>query len=319
MYYFCLGGFFVIKHGVLVTPPLTVIMVRINITLQDFCKCLLTEIYTYPECIFYFLHHILSYLTCIILCVLGKWNLMKALSTWCLIILLFYWGLRNGSAISKRMMIKVPFPFGLKLASILNAAKLSHCHLMCFLWSVLQEDAQEESGWKQVHGDVFRPPRNGMLLSVFLGQGTQIFIMTFITLCEENLKSDIYLRNYCSAFFLKKAIAFCVWLMQGFWRLVILVYWYFFELLFSVLACLGFLSPANRGALMTCAVVLWVLLGTPAGYVSARLYKSKDIMYKKTCLLIITRIMNKCCRTFSINKHFAWWHIEVVYYVKFWK
>uniref|UniRef100_A0A8B9H165 Transmembrane 9 superfamily member n=1 Tax=Astyanax mexicanus TaxID=7994 RepID=A0A8B9H165_ASTMX len=86
-----------------------------------------------------------------------------------------------------------------------------------------QEEAQEESGWKQVHGDVFRPPQMGMLLSVFLGQGTQIFIMTFITL---------------------------------------------------FLACLGFLSPANRGALMTCAVVLWVLLGTPAGYVSARLYKS---------------------------------------------
>uniref|UniRef100_A0A8C9RIJ7 Transmembrane 9 superfamily member n=1 Tax=Scleropages formosus TaxID=113540 RepID=A0A8C9RIJ7_SCLFO len=82
---------------------------------------------------------------------------------------------------------------------------------------------QEESGWKQVHGDVFRPPRNGMVLSVFLGQGAQIFIMTFITL---------------------------------------------------FLACLGFLSPANRGALMTCAVVLWVLLGTPAGYVSARMYKT---------------------------------------------
>uniref|UniRef100_A0A667XJ13 Transmembrane 9 superfamily member n=1 Tax=Myripristis murdjan TaxID=586833 RepID=A0A667XJ13_9TELE len=76
---------------------------------------------------------------------------------------------------------------------------------------------------KMLHGDVFRPPRKGMLLSVFLGQGTQIFIMTFITL---------------------------------------------------FLACLGFLSPANRGALMTCAVVLWVLLGTPAGYVSARLYKT---------------------------------------------
>ncbi|XP_018601199.1 transmembrane 9 superfamily member 2 [Scleropages formosus] len=85
------------------------------------------------------------------------------------------------------------------------------------------EDAQEEFGWKLVHGDVFRPPRKGMLLSVFLGSGTQIFIMTFVTL--------------------------------------------FF-------ACLGFLSPANRGALMTCAVVLWVLLGTPAGYVAARFYKS---------------------------------------------
>ncbi|PWA18678.1 hypothetical protein CCH79_00005662 [Gambusia affinis] len=44
--------------------------------------------------------------------------------------------------------------------------------------------------------------------------------------------------------------------------------------IYTILACLGFLSPANRGALMTCSVVLWVLLGTPAGYVSARLYKT---------------------------------------------
>ena len=42
----------------------------------------------------------------------------------------------------------------------------------------------------------------------------------------------------------------------------------------QVFACLGFLSPANRGALMTCALVLYVCLGTPAGYVSARIYKS---------------------------------------------
>lgn len=41
-----------------------------------------------------------------------------------------------------------------------------------------------------------------------------------------------------------------------------------------VFACLGFLSPANRGSLMTCALILYVCLGTPAGYVSARLYKS---------------------------------------------
>ncbi|XP_067007315.2 transmembrane 9 superfamily member 2 [Anabrus simplex] len=85
------------------------------------------------------------------------------------------------------------------------------------------EDAQEEFGWKLVHGDVFRPPRKGMLLSVFLGSGTQVFFMTLITLA---------------------------------------------------FACLGFLSPANRGALMTCAMVLFVCLGTPAGYVSARIYKS---------------------------------------------
>uniref|UniRef100_A0A4W2DRZ5 Transmembrane 9 superfamily member n=1 Tax=Bos indicus x Bos taurus TaxID=30522 RepID=A0A4W2DRZ5_BOBOX len=86
-----------------------------------------------------------------------------------------------------------------------------------------QEDIQKDYGWKLVHADVFRPPRLGMLLSILLGQGTQVLIMTFITL---------------------------------------------------FLACLGFLSPANRGALMTCSVVLWVLMGASAGYVSAKVYKS---------------------------------------------
>jgi transmembrane 9 superfamily protein 2/4 len=39
--------------------------------------------------------------------------------------------------------------------------------------------------------------------------------------------------------------------------------------------CSGFLSPANRGALMTCALVLFVCLGTPAGYVAARYVKRR--------------------------------------------
>lgn len=97
------------------------------------------------------------------------------------------------------------------------------------------EDAQEEFGWKLVHGDVFRPPRKGMLLSVFLGAGVQVFCMTLITLA---------------------------------------------------FACLGFLSPANRGALMTCSMVLYVALGTPAGYVSARIYKSfGGIKWKSNVIL----------------------------------
>lgn len=85
------------------------------------------------------------------------------------------------------------------------------------------DDAQEEFGWKLVHGDVFRPPRKGMILSVLLGSGAQVFFMTLITL---------------------------------------------------FLACLGFLSPTIRGSLMTCALCLYVCLGTPAGYISARIYKS---------------------------------------------
>jgi transmembrane 9 superfamily protein 2/4 len=85
------------------------------------------------------------------------------------------------------------------------------------------EEAQEEFGWKLVHGDVFRPPRAGMFLSVCIGTGTQIGMMMFITL--------------------------------GF-------------------ACLGFLSPANRGALMTCVLVLFVCLAVVGGYFSARIYKT---------------------------------------------
>ncbi|XP_037075308.1 transmembrane 9 superfamily member 2-like [Pollicipes pollicipes] len=85
------------------------------------------------------------------------------------------------------------------------------------------DDSQEEFGWKLVHGDVFRPPRHGMLLSVLVGSGVQVLSMMLITL---------------------------------------------------VFACLGFLSPANRGSLMTCGLVLYVCLGTPAGYVAARIYKS---------------------------------------------
>ncbi|CAD6997010.1 transmembrane 9 superfamily member 2 [Ceratitis capitata] len=100
------------------------------------------------------------------------------------------------------------------------------------------EDAQEEFGWKLVHGDVFRPPRRGMLLSIFLGSGVQVTFMALITLA---------------------------------------------------FACLGFLSPANRGALMTCSMVLFVSLGTPAGYVSSRIYKSfGGVKWKSNVILTST-------------------------------
>jgi transmembrane 9 superfamily protein 2/4 len=46
----------------------------------------------------------------------------------------------------------------------------------------LTEDVQEDSGWKLIHGDVFRSPKNHMLLSVLLGSGTQLFVMTGFTL-----------------------------------------------------------------------------------------------------------------------------------------
>eukprot|EP00177_Eucheuma_denticulatum_P002581 GFKZ01004638.1.p1 GENE.GFKZ01004638.1~~GFKZ01004638.1.p1 ORF type:complete len:632 (-),score=67.55 GFKZ01004638.1:945-2840(-) len=45
-----------------------------------------------------------------------------------------------------------------------------------------EEEIQEESGWKLIHGDVFRPPVASGLLSVFVGSGAQILCMTAVTL-----------------------------------------------------------------------------------------------------------------------------------------
>ncbi|KAL6578548.1 Transmembrane 9 superfamily member 8 [Orobanche minor] len=90
-----------------------------------------------------------------------------------------------------------------------------------------QEEAQEETGWKLVHADVFRPPTNSDLLCVHVGTGVQFLGMVLVTM---------------------------------------------------IFAVLGFLSPSNRGGLMTAMLLLWVFMGILAGYAAARLYK----MFKGT-------------------------------------
>merc|ERR1712194_869407 len=44
------------------------------------------------------------------------------------------------------------------------------------------EEATEETGWKLVHGDVFRKPAHSKLLAVSIGSGVQIFLMSVVTL-----------------------------------------------------------------------------------------------------------------------------------------
>lgn len=62
-------------------------------------------------------------------------------------------------------------------------------------------------------------------------------------------------------------------------------------------ALLGFLSPANRGALMTAMLLLFAFMGLVAGYNSAKLYKSfKGTEWKKmtlkTAFLFPGKMMN---------------------------
>uniref|UniRef100_A0A0M3JF08 Transmembrane 9 superfamily member n=1 Tax=Anisakis simplex TaxID=6269 RepID=A0A0M3JF08_ANISI len=47
-----------------------------------------------------------------------------------------------------------------------------------------------------VHGDVFRPPRHAMFLSVFVGSGSQIIFMVFVTLDIFMLSADFSVPEY---------------------------------------------------------------------------------------------------------------------------
>ncbi|GER32489.1 transmembrane 9 superfamily protein member [Striga asiatica] len=106
-----------------------------------------------------------------------------------------------------------------------------------------QEEAQEETGWKLVHADVFRPPANSDLLCTYVGTGVQFLGMVLVTM---------------------------------------------------IFAVLGFLSPSNRGGLMTAMLLLWVFMGVLAGYSSARLYKMfkgtewKKIAFRTSVLFPLT-------------------------------
>lgn len=40
----------------------------------------------------------------------------------------------------------------------------------------------EESGWKLVHGDVFRPPRSLALLSAVVGTGAQLALLVLLVI-----------------------------------------------------------------------------------------------------------------------------------------
>eukprot|EP00930_Biecheleria_cincta_P075467 TRINITY_DN6263_c0_g2_i1.p1 TRINITY_DN6263_c0_g2~~TRINITY_DN6263_c0_g2_i1.p1 ORF type:complete len:641 (+),score=107.79 TRINITY_DN6263_c0_g2_i1:119-1924(+) len=97
------------------------------------------------------------------------------------------------------------------------------------------EEAAEETGWKLVHGDVFRKPKHSKLLAVSVGSGVQIVCMSIVTL---------------------------------------------------ILALLGVLSPAHRGALLQSMMLLFTFMGIFAGYVSSRLYKVwNGADWKQTTLL----------------------------------
>ena len=45
-----------------------------------------------------------------------------------------------------------------------------------------ERDVSEESGWKLVHGDVFRSPRNLVLFSAVVGTGAQLAMLVLLVI-----------------------------------------------------------------------------------------------------------------------------------------
>eukprot|EP00164_Ancoracysta_twista_P001602 GFYU01002103.1.p1 GENE.GFYU01002103.1~~GFYU01002103.1.p1 ORF type:complete len:652 (+),score=198.47 GFYU01002103.1:195-2150(+) len=118
------------------------------------------------------------------------------------------------------------------------------------------EEMQEETGWKLVHGDVFRPPDNTFLLSVFVGTGAQVMGMTVVTMA---------------------------------------------------FALLGFLSPSNRGGLLTALVLVYVFMGILAGYTAARFYKIfKGLAWKRVTLLTGVLFPGLCFVIFFVLNLLVW-------------
>lgn len=121
------------------------------------------------------------------------------------------------------------------------------------------EDSQEETGWKLVHADVFRPPKGffgPMLLSVFVGSGIQVLMMAMTLM---------------------------------------------------VFAALGFLSPANRGGLATAMLLLFVFMGSFAGYWSSRIYKMfAGKAWKRNTLLTAVAFPGSVCGAAFILNFFVW-------------
>lgn len=79
------------------------------------------------------------------------------------------------------------------------------------------------------------------------------------------------------------------------------------SLLTIIMSAMGFLSPANRGALIMAQLLLYVLLGIVAGYVTARFYKSiKGKNWQQATTLTSILFPGVCFGVFFILNIVAW-------------
>ncbi|KAJ3216498.1 hypothetical protein HDU67_009365 [Dinochytrium kinnereticum] len=151
-----------------------------------------------------------------------------------------------------------------------------------------EEDAQEDFGWKLVHGDVFRPPAFPNLFSVLIGSGAQILSMAFVTLIfavlgflspsSRGSLTTVMLVFYVVFGSFAGYYSARIYKMFGgeSWKLnVILTAFFFPGLLFSIFIVLNFFLVASKssGAVpftsMLALIALWFLISAPLCFIGA--------------------------------------------------
>lgn len=178
------------------------------------------------------------------------------------------------------------------------------------------EEVEEETGWKLVHGDVFRPPQNPMMLSVLVGTGVQVRpraplpratakynprrgcfleegqqhwkftppgahklaqsspsppLLQSTPISTPSSKQPLASQSHPDALWTSPPTPTPTRTQTTSMAVITMVF-----------AVLGFLSPANRGGLMTAMLLLFVFMGVPAGYASAFLHKSLKVFWRAT-------------------------------------
>jgi transmembrane 9 superfamily member 2/4 len=149
----------------------------------------------------------------------------------------------------------------------------------------VEDGVQEDSGWKLVHGDVFRAPTQPLLLSIFVGSGCQLFMMVGLTIIfalmgflspsNRGLLGTVMILLYTMFGFIGGYVSARIYKAFGgeFWKSNIILTPFFIPgVVFSVFFLLNLFLWAKQssGAVpfttMLGIVVIWFIISVPLSF-----------------------------------------------------
>jgi len=185
-----------------------------------------------------------------------------------------------------------------------------HRDIAAYNEAVTKEEQEEETGWKLVHGDVFRIPSSPLLLCCCVGSGCQLLGMSLVTVIIACLGflSPSYRGGLLQSMILLYAV---MGMVAGFvavrfyklfncenWRSVVLITAFFFPtIVFAVFFMLNLMiwEQASSGAVpmvtMFMLLLLWFGLSVPLVFFGGHLGFQKDAIEVPCRINSIARVV----------------------------